>query len=493
VKKHLYILLFFGFFFSIARSQTDQTVINGGRTIPINFPGTGCAYFWTNDNPSIGLQSNGEGNIPSFTAINKGSDPITATITATPVTGGVAYITNIDRTLSLIDVATNEVKSTLPVTLIPHNISITPGGAWAYITNGDDGMVSVLNTTTNSIEKTIKVGYLPTGIIVSPDGAKVYVVNSGDNTVSIISTSTKTVIRAISLPKFGFASAIAINPDGSKIYIGSSSTTNLAIVNTATYTSTVIALSTIGASYGVEVSPDGSKVYVGAGKVVVLNAATNSIITTIDTGFAPFGIAISSNGLYAYVANANSNTVSVINTATYKVLTNIKVYEQPLGVALSADENTLYVTNFSAKLVSAINTTTNTIIKNINVGLAPRDVKISKAGTGCTPFTITITVNPGKTTTTTGPPSSKITLNNAFTPNGDGINDYWNINNIENYPNCSVVINNRYGNQVYHSLGYSAAWDGKYKKMDLPAGTYYYIIDLKDNNKPITGFVTLIR
>jgi gliding motility-associated-like protein len=86
---------------------------------------------------------------------------------------------------------------------------------------------------------------------------------------------------------------------------------------------------------------------------------------------------------------------------------------------------------------------------------------------------------------------------NVFTPNGDGINDTWQVKNLPEYTACIVDIYNRYGQLVYHSTGYAHDWDGKSNGKPLPAGTYYYIIDLKADlktgTKPISGFVDIVR
>ncbi len=82
---------------------------------------------------------------------------------------------------------------------------------------------------------------------------------------------------------------------------------------------------------------------------------------------------------------------------------------------------------------------------------------------------------------------------NTFTPNGDGINDTWNIKNIDAYPNCSVEIYNRYGENVYSSIGYGTPWSGTYRGAALPSGTYYYMINLKNGSKVIAGYVAIIR
>lgn len=82
---------------------------------------------------------------------------------------------------------------------------------------------------------------------------------------------------------------------------------------------------------------------------------------------------------------------------------------------------------------------------------------------------------------------------NAFSPNGDGINDTWNIKYLESYPGATVDVFNRFGQVVYRSLGYNRPWDGTVQGKVLPIGTYYYIINPK-NGKPVyTGSITIIR
>jgi gliding motility-associated-like protein len=82
---------------------------------------------------------------------------------------------------------------------------------------------------------------------------------------------------------------------------------------------------------------------------------------------------------------------------------------------------------------------------------------------------------------------------NAFSPNGDGINDNWIIKYLESYPGVTVQIFNRYGQAVFTSTGYGKPWDGTLKGKPLPVGTYYYIIDRKIPAPLLTGWVAIIR
>jgi gliding motility-associated-like protein len=85
-----------------------------------------------------------------------------------------------------------------------------------------------------------------------------------------------------------------------------------------------------------------------------------------------------------------------------------------------------------------------------------------------------------------------IHIPNAFTPNGDGINDTWIISGLEGDVSTVVRVYNRYGTLIFQSKGYSIPWDGTYNGKKVPTGTYYYIINAKANNQILSGPVTVI-
>ena len=86
-----------------------------------------------------------------------------------------------------------------------------------------------------------------------------------------------------------------------------------------------------------------------------------------------------------------------------------------------------------------------------------------------------------------------VTVPNVFSPNGDGIHDVWSIPNLADYPGSTVEVFNRYGQQILYSQGYTTPWNGTRNGQALPAGTYYYIIQLKNGFKPLSGSVTILR
>jgi gliding motility-associated-like protein len=86
-----------------------------------------------------------------------------------------------------------------------------------------------------------------------------------------------------------------------------------------------------------------------------------------------------------------------------------------------------------------------------------------------------------------------IDVPNAFTPNRDGVNEVWEIRNIQNFPEATVEVYNRWGQRLFRSEGYAEPWDGRFNGQDLPVATYYYIIHLNRLEAPISGSVTIIR
>jgi gliding motility-associated-like protein len=106
------------------------------------------------------------------------------------------------------------------------------------------------------------------------------------------------------------------------------------------------------------------------------------------------------------------------------------------------------------------------------------------AQNGCTASdTVLVTVVP------------EIVIPSGFTPTGDGANDTWQIDHIDQFVDCTVEVYNRWGELLFSSTGYIDPWDGTYNGAPVPVGTYYYAIELNDERfpEPYTGPLTVIR
>lgn len=90
--------------------------------------------------------------------------------------------------------------------------------------------------------------------------------------------------------------------------------------------------------------------------------------------------------------------------------------------------------------------------------------------------------------------NDNLEIKNTMTPNGDGMNDYWMISGLPDHKDINIKVYTRSGQLVYESVGpYNKPFDGRFRGVDLPAGAYYYKIDLRADCKPIGGSITLLR
>jgi len=106
----------------------------------------------------------------------------------------------------------------------------------------------------------------------------------------------------------------------------------------------------------------------------------------------------------------------------------------------------------------------------------------TRPGTYTYAYTICEVLNPTNCSTATATitiEASDLFIPNVYTPNGDGVNDTFEIIGLENFDRASLTILNRWGNEVYRNEQYDNSWAGR----GLNSGTYYYILKLYKNDK----------
>ncbi|MCF8295043.1 MAG: gliding motility-associated C-terminal domain-containing protein, partial [Bacteroidales bacterium] len=91
-------------------------------------------------------------------------------------------------------------------------------------------------------------------------------------------------------------------------------------------------------------------------------------------------------------------------------------------------------------------------------------------------------------------PLPDLIIHDVFTPNGDGVNETFYIENIERYEYSLLQVFNRDGLKVFEQTHYQNDWDGRYKDTPLPAHTYFFIlIPNEEGKEPVHSTVTIIR
>jgi gliding motility-associated-like protein len=83
-----------------------------------------------------------------------------------------------------------------------------------------------------------------------------------------------------------------------------------------------------------------------------------------------------------------------------------------------------------------------------------------------------------------------------ITPNGDDKNEAFSIpclSQIGKYPNNELIIFNQWGDEVFRQKPYGNSWAGTFDGEELPDGTYFYVLDLGNGDKPLSGFLIVQR
>lgn len=224
------------------------------------------------------------------------------------------------QTITLVDAVHEKVldNHAIPSALI--GIKFSNNGKQLYVSGGYSDKILIYDIIHNKLVKKDsivlgkpwpenKIGI--TGIEVDNARARLYAVTKEDNSLYVCSLKTKKVIKKIPLGAEGYTSLLS--PDKKLLYIS----------------------------------------VWGGEKVAVYDTRQGKIIGDIKTESHPNDMAITSNGRFLFVANANVNTVSVIDTRKRKVLENLvaslypdaPVGSTPNGVALSSDNKTLFIAN----------------------------------------------------------------------------------------------------------------------------------------------------
>lgn len=84
-------------------------------------------------------------------------------------------------------------------------------------------------------------------------------------------------------------------------------------------------------------------------------------------------------------------------------------------------------------------------------------------------------------------------ITSLFTPNGDGINDTWYLENIQEFPDNEVIVYNIYGQEVFRKKGYNNDWKGTYNGADLSDGTYFYVLRFDNTDTVFKGSIDILR
>ena len=208
-------------------------------------------------------------------------------------------------------------------------------------------------------------------------------------------------------------------------------------------------------------------------------ANTNSVMVNPAIGTSTY-VLIATNGscISTDTIKVKSNIPPVVDAGPF---VNIPLYTtSPIGGSPTSPTGVTYTWTPNLGTLDNYNTTNPTASNTVTMIYT---VTVTDANGCSSSDTVTVFIYP------------EIKIPNGFSPNADGKNDVWQIDNIFQFPDNVVEVYNRWGELLFMSKGYAVPFDGKYNGKNLPVGTYYYIIDLHHPSAPkaYTGPLTIFR
>jgi YVTN family beta-propeller protein len=248
-------------------------------------------------------------------------------------------------TLSVIDVGSRkEVRRVdLPGLLRPHGIEAV--GSKFYLTTEGSRAVARYDAVANRFELISGSGGEVTHmIVVAPGEQKLYTANIGSNDVSVIDlTAAPRAIGVKKIPVVKGPEGIDLAPDGSELWVASRvENGGISVIDPASGSVTKTIATTTKVANRVKFTLDGKRVLVSdpAGNaVLVYDAATKELLTTITMAAGPSGIQLAPDGKRAFVACANAKRVLVIDLETLAIAASIDVGNTPDGLAYAASHH----------------------------------------------------------------------------------------------------------------------------------------------------------
>ncbi len=233
---------------------------------------------------------------------------------------------------------------------------------------------------------------------------------------------------------------------------------------------------TLGGTFTFTISPtDGAS----------LNASTGEV--TGGTSGATYGLTYTTSGVCSDVSNVTLTTVSslnaLINISNDSSYCSFATIEDIFAIPAAGGTITWY----SDPTLQLIVGTGNELIVNNTIGATEYYVTESFNGCESAPSIVTITIS-----------ECEVVVPTAFTPNGDSVNDKWELANIDFlFPENVVKIYNRWGNLLFESSkgSYeSKSWKGEFNGELLPIASYFFIIEYnKEGKETLTGTVSIIK
>jgi len=234
------------------------------------------------------------------------------------------------------------------------------------------------------------------------------------------------------------------------------------------------------------------------GTTIICDGDSSIINTTVSGGTPPYtyswvpAVALNSTNTSSVISTNSTTTVYTVtvtdfNSSNISQQFTLNVNPKPnadAGVDTTICENTSILLNATGGDTYIWNNNITTASNQVSPSLSSQYIVMVTVNGCIDTDTVNVII---KNCTVDTIVSIPIIVPNVITPNGDGVNDYFKITGLENYPNSSINVFNRWGTEVYSNANYQNDW-----KPDLTDGTYFYIINVSDG-RYFNGFLSVFK
>ncbi len=494
--------------FSTATTSYSATVANATASITVT-P--------TTTDPNATVKVNGttvvSGTASGPVALNVGQNIITTVVTAQNGTTTKSYTVTVTRSPSV-----NASLASMNPSITPLSPTFTPATTGYTLSVANTVASMTVKPITSDANATIKVNgiTLGSGTISAPialaEGAQTVisvVVTAQDGTTT--KTYTITVTRAASavatLSNIKLSTG-ALSPafaTGTVNYTASVPNTVTSVTLTPTTTDANATVTVNGATVASGTASGAIALVVGANKITTIITAQNGTTTktytvtvnrspSVNANLASMGPSVTPLSP-TFTPATTSYTLAVKNTVTSMT---VKPVTSDANATIKVNGAMVVSGTVSQAIALAVGANVISVVVTAQDGTTTKTYTINatRASGGADSYDTGISVT--KPIETVAIAEDGIAVHPAISPNGDGLNDFLQIDNISQYPENKLTIMNRNGQLIYEAKGYdnsSKTFDGHSSKngqMQLP-GTYFYSLDYTVNNvtKHKTGFIVL--
>ena len=211
--------------------------------------------------------------------------------------------------VAVIDLASNTITTTIPLTNSGFNITVAPNGQRVYASTAN-GQLFVIDAASNSVVDTLTVGPAANGFAFSPDGSVLYASSRDAGTVTAFRTSDDALLATYTVG--GRPQRLAVAPGGARLYAANEDS-GLSVVDLKRGT-VLPSVNPMGSGYGLGITPDGAQLYLTdplSGRLAIIDQKSLATIQILTLGGEPRNVAFDATGATGVVTEGLGRVIFI--------------------------------------------------------------------------------------------------------------------------------------------------------------------------------------